>query len=166
MRAMLRVWCPVVKQQIDWPTYLRVITDGAAGVTIAERSGIPASTISRWLSGEFDPKPRQVVQVARAYGVSALEALIAAKYLTAEEVDLAATTPREFQLREFTELEIANEIVRRIAEGESAMLESPLDENHPAMQNVRPLRDDARTPQKVKKAALNDPEMNQDEKFD
>lgn len=126
-----------VSTRIDWPTYLRTISDGASGAKIAHQTGIPASTISRWLSGEFDPRPRQVVEVARAYGVHPIPALIAADYLSAEDVDLSAITPRLLQLREFTELEIAQEMVRRIAEGESSIIEAPLDENHPAMQKLK-----------------------------
>jgi transcriptional regulator with XRE-family HTH domain len=125
-----------VTTRIDWPAYLRTITDGATGAKIAQRTGIPASTISRWLSGEFDPKPRQVVEVARAYGVHPIPALIAADYLSEEDVDLTGMTPRLLRLREFTELEIAQEMVRRIAEGESVILDAPLDENHPAMQQL------------------------------
>lgn len=122
--------------RIDWPAYLRTITDGATGAKIAQRTGITASTISRWLTGEVEPRPRQVVEVARAYGVHPIPALIAANYLSEEDVDLSEVTPRLLQLRDFTDLEIAQEMVRRVAEGPSAILEAPLDENHPAMQQL------------------------------
>ncbi len=123
-------------ETVTWPVYLRIITDGAPGVEIAKRAAVPNSTVSRWLDGSAHPRPKQVVKIARAYEVDPLQALIAAGYLEPGEVDLAAITPRKLQLREFSELEIAEEMVRRIAEGESQIIEAPLDANHPAMRNL------------------------------
>lgn len=125
-------------ETVTWPTYLRIITDGAPGVEIAKHAGVPNSTLSRWLDGSAHPRPKQVVKVARAYKVDPLQALIAAGYLEPGEVDMAAIAPRKLQLREFTELELAEEMVRRIAEGESQIIEAPLDGDHPAMKNVKP----------------------------
>jgi len=158
-----------------------MISEDASGAAIARQTGIPASTISRWFSGEFDPKPRQVVQVARAYGTSPLQALIAADFLSPEDVDLPENTPRQLQIRDFTELELAREIVRRVEEGSSPVLEAPLDGAHPAM-NVSPMQKPVKkrfldapmypTPNRTdpeaakKKAALRDPEMNNDESFE
>lgn len=127
---------------VDWATYLKVIADGASGAVIAGRLGIADTTVSRWLLGTAKPRPHQVVTIAREFNVHPLQALIAAGYLEPDEVDLAAITPRKLQLREFTELEIAEEMVRRIAEGESQIIESPLDGNHPAMQQLMPSVED------------------------
>jgi hypothetical protein len=82
--------------------------------------------------------PRQVVTVAREYGANPLEALVAAGYLTAEEVASPPETPRALQLREFTELELSIEMMRRVAarNEESSLLEAPLDADHPAMQAI------------------------------
>ena len=96
-----------------------------------------------------------------------MKALVAAGFLDESEVDVPAGTPRMLQLRDFTELEIAQEIVRRAEGGSAGTLEDPLDENHPAMGNVSAIRKSANPRvRKEKKAALRDPEMNQDEKFD
>lgn len=181
---------------MTWPEYLSIITEGAVGARIAERAGMPESTISRWLSGKSDPRPRQVVAVARAYNVSPLHALIAAGYLDQADVDLGATVPRKLQLRDFTELELAHEIVRRVEAGQGGVLEDPLDDTHPALTNVSPIGKNSkprvrenvaaaepprdrrlevrridvskvRDPEAAKKkAALRDPEMNNDENFD
>lgn len=116
-----------------WPEYLSAITDGAPGARIAEKTGIPESTISRWFSGKAEPRPKQVVAVARAYGQSPLQALIAAGYLDADELDIPAAEPRRLQIRHFTDLEMAEETLRRIREGGSETLEAPLDSSHPAI---------------------------------
>ncbi|TFC92080.1 MULTISPECIES: helix-turn-helix transcriptional regulator [Cryobacterium] len=123
--------------RVDWPQYLRTITDNAAGARIAERAGIPESTISRWLAGKVEPRPRQVVEVARAYDVHPLQALIAAGYLDDGDMDLPMVMAPQLQLREFTDLELARETIRRIEDQvwNSAVLTQPLDENHPAMQD-------------------------------
>lgn len=55
--------------------------------TVAKKVGLSPSTIGRWRSGEIDPKPRQVVAFARVYGKSPLAALVAAEYLTAQDLD-------------------------------------------------------------------------------
>jgi transcriptional regulator with XRE-family HTH domain len=116
---------------ITWPSYLSAITDGAAGARIAERTGIPESTISRWFSEKAEPRPKQVVIVARAYGANPVDGLIAAGYLDENELEVPQT--RRLQLRDFTDIELAEETLRRIREGNAPVLEAPLDENHPAM---------------------------------
>lgn len=91
----------------------------------------------------MQPKPRQVANVARAYGVNPISALIAAGYLEPDDVDLSAMAPRLLQIQEFTELELAQEIVRRIEEGESTMLETPVGPDHAvwgARSNVTPIQ--------------------------
>ncbi len=126
-----------VNDLVKWSEYVRAIAGEDTGKTIALRSGIAESTISRWLSGQVPARvPRAVVQLARAYNSSPLQALVAAGYLDASELDLAVETPRRLQLRDFTELELAEEMVRRIADGGSPVLEAPLDEDHPAMKRL------------------------------
>ena len=126
------MYCNNVTETVTWPKYLRAISDGDTGTQIAKRSGVPNSTVSRWLDGSAHPRPRQVVRVARAYGIPTIAALIAADYLDAGDVDLPPA-PRTLQLRDFTTVEIMKEIVRRAEEGDEDMTK-PLDGNHPAMQ--------------------------------
>lgn len=97
----------------DWPTYLRAITDGELNVRIAERTGVAATTIKRWFSGESNPHPLQVVAVARAYGHDPLRALIIAGHLAENDAPTTSALPRRLQLAEFTKLEIAEELLRR-----------------------------------------------------
>lgn len=55
-------------------------------------------------------------------------ALFAAGYLTQEEINREAGAPAAMQVRDFDDLTIAREIVRRIEEGESPTLERPVDD--------------------------------------
>ena len=108
------------------------VSGGEQGKAIAERTSLTPSTISRWLNDTSGmPNPRQVLTFARAYGENPIRALIAAGYVTEEE--LGIEEPRAVALSRFTDLELAGEIARRVAAGPSPILEAPMDENHPAM---------------------------------
>ena len=120
----------------DWPEYLDSITEGDTGARIAHLSGVPESTVSRWRKGTYAPKPMHVVAVARAYGVNAAEALIAAGFLQEGDVDLSADAARKMHLRDFTDMELAQEMVRRVADGGSVALEEPLNGEHPAVRAI------------------------------
>lgn len=100
----------------DWPSYMRRVTAGATQVQIAEQTGIEQTSISRWLLGKDRPRAELVIQFARAYNRSPVEALIAAGYLNTDEIggvieleaDLSAVSPeRMFDelRRQFTELQ-------------------------------------------------------------
>ena len=65
----------------DWAAYMRRVTAGATQVQIAEQTGIEQTSISRWLLGKNRPRAELVIQFARAYNHSPVEALIAAGYL-------------------------------------------------------------------------------------
>jgi transcriptional regulator with XRE-family HTH domain len=136
-KLIARVQCQVYFYGVTtntWPLYLSAITDGQPGARIAERTGLPESTISRWLSDKAEPRPKQVVAVARAYGQNPVEALIAAGYLGEGEIDVPSK-PTDLSLRAFTTLALSKEMVRRLEEGTDLdLIQSPLDENHPAMQ--------------------------------
>lgn len=125
-----------VDNTLNWARYLRAITGTDTGARISQRTGIAESTISRWLSGSIPARvPRQVVTLAHEYEANAAEALVAAGYL--DESDLVmAEPPRGLQLAHFTDMELAEEMVRRVAAGRSEVLEAPLDENHPAMRQL------------------------------
>lgn len=96
---------------------------------MAKRVTASEATIGRWIKGTVGaPEPRTAVELARAYGASPLAALMAAGYLTQDELDSPAESPRLLQLTAFTDLELAQELVRRIeAGGEHPDLEAPID---------------------------------------
>ena len=85
-----------------WLPYLRTLAGEAASQTaISERTGVDLSTVNRWFMRRQPPSARTVVQVAHAYEVNPIEALIAAGYLDRGDLDLPpapAVSPRDFSL--------------------------------------------------------------------
>ena len=69
-----------------WPEYLRRISGGATQAQIAERIGIGRLSVCNWLQGKTQPKAETVINVARAFGRSPVEALVVAAELGTDEV--------------------------------------------------------------------------------
>jgi transcriptional regulator with XRE-family HTH domain len=115
----------------DWPTYLNQISTNQSEISRA--AGVSSATVSRWLSRSSRPLAPQVIAVARAYDQSPVLALVAAGYLTRAEIEEQITLTPGMTLAEFTELEIAEELVRRIEAGQSTdVSDTPLNVDHPA----------------------------------
>lgn len=104
----------------DWPTYLAALSTNQS--EIARAAGVATATVSRWTSRSTQPLAPQVIAVARAYNQSPVVALVAAGYLTREEVEREVTLTPGMSLAEFSELEIAQELVRRIEAGETTQI--------------------------------------------
>lgn len=81
---------------------------------IARHVGVSPSTISRWRSGEVDPKPRQVVSFATSYGRSPLSALVAADYLSAEDLEGDLPLGNTHDLDEVSTYALLDELQRRM----------------------------------------------------
>lgn len=151
-----------------WATYMSALSSSQSEIAI--KVGTAQSTVSRWLSGDVVPDARQVITVARAYSMSPVVALVAAGYLTADEITNSGAQPRALSLHEFTDHELVREMLRRVEDGQShPELDAPLDETHPAVReqfadNVTAIRpavsgppDDVETDQKKEpKAAGSD----------
>lgn len=99
-----------------WSKYIDATSGGAYNNAIAEAIGVDPATVGRWRTGAVDPKPRQVVAYARAFGQGPVAALIASGYLTEAELDLPVSAPRVYTLDDFSDLELAEELVRRLRE--------------------------------------------------
>lgn len=99
-----------------WPEYLRRISGGQTQAQIAERIGIGRLSVCNWLHGKTRPKAETVIMVARVYGRSPIEALLAAGYLEAGEIG----QPLEVRasLRDLAAEEIAAEVRRRLVDGQ------------------------------------------------
>lgn len=97
-----------------WTRYLTVATHPDNDKTIASKVGVSPSTIGRWRSGEIDPKPRQVVALARAYDKSPLAALVAASYLSAEDLEDDLTLHYASDLDEISTLQLVDELRTRL----------------------------------------------------
>jgi hypothetical protein len=105
-----------VVDKTPWSRFIDATSDGAYNTAIADAIGVDPATVGRWRTGTVDPKPRQVVAYARAFGQGPIAALIAAGYLTDAEVDLPISAPRAYTLDDFSALELAAELVRRLRE--------------------------------------------------
>ena len=95
-----------------WPEYVRRISGPATQAQIAERIGIGRLSVCNWLHGKTRPKAETVITVARAFGRPPVEALLAAAYLRADEID----QPVEVRVspRDLPTEEIAAEVHRRL----------------------------------------------------
>lgn len=78
----------------------------------AKKSGISSSNFTRWKKGAR-ADPDFVVKVARAYGVNVLEALVEAEFITEEEAKLRKVQVGGVTLKEATNKQILDEILRR-----------------------------------------------------
>lgn len=78
--------------QAKWWQYVVTVTGNAAQKDIAAAAGIDQSSISRWQRGSITPRAEAVVALARAYGRSPVEALVAAGYLNSNELGVVELT--------------------------------------------------------------------------
>ncbi|MBU3751691.1 MAG: helix-turn-helix transcriptional regulator [Mycobacterium sp.] len=95
-----------------WPEYLRRITGGQTQSQMAERIGIGRLSVCHWLHGKTRPKPETAIAVARVYGRSPIEALLAAGYLEHAEVRLPIENRRS--PRDLAAEDMAAEVRRRL----------------------------------------------------
>lgn len=97
-----------------WPEYLRRISGGQTQAQIAARIGIGRLSVCNWLHGKTHPKAETVIAVARVYGRPPVEALLAASYLQADEIDQPVEV--RASLREVADADLATEVRRRLTE--------------------------------------------------
>jgi len=101
-----------------WSDYVRRIAGNHNQLEIAAKTGLAQTNIGRWLRGAPGvPKADGVVAFARAFGQSPVEALMAAGYITPQEAGVKAKLPKtRTPLRDYTELELVDELRRRVVE--------------------------------------------------
>lgn len=96
-----------------WWAYVTRIAGTVEQKTIAGKTGIGTSVLSRWSQGSHEPSVKLVVQFARAYGRSPIEALIAAGIVTPDEIDaVIELTP--VPAADLDDAELLHEIARRL----------------------------------------------------
>lgn len=150
MHATGLIASPIVNKMQTWPEYLRRVTGGLPPADIARRSGIPLSTITRWLAGETKPSPAKINVLAAHFPLDRDEAhRVVAAYSTSPRPQEQAQVfrisggevTRKRLLRMYSDLELATEIVRRIEEHDSIEFAVPFDPDlHGADSNVSQLR--------------------------
>lgn len=100
--------------QYEHPTdWLKDVSGNSSMNGIAERTGLPYSTINRRFQLKEIPSD-EIIVIARAYGVSPVDALVQCGKLTVEE---ATGTSAAHALRFCPISDIAAEIVRRNTAG-------------------------------------------------
>nr|DAW72259.1 MAG TPA: repressor protein CI [Caudoviricetes sp.] len=73
------------KRESNHLKWVKRLTGNASGRTIANQSGIPVATLNRQINkGIFTAEV--VIAIARGYGESPVEALVATGYITSKEV--------------------------------------------------------------------------------
>lgn len=105
---------------LDWSEYL--VSLSANQSEIGRAAGVSSGTVSRWFSKQTVPDAGAVVAVARAFGQSPTHALVAAGYLTPDEVERSRPGHPALRLGDFSSRELARELSRRL---DASQLTSP-----------------------------------------
>lgn len=116
----------------DFEAYLTRITKGASRRAIADAAGLEPSTLTRQLQRGRVPI-ETTVAICRAFNADLLEGFVEAGYITSDE---AAGLTGRGALRSATDLQLAAEILRRVQEAPSPVLDAPLDDDHPAVKDA------------------------------
>jgi hypothetical protein len=104
--------------QVSWWQYVVTATGNAAQKNIAA-TGIDQSSISRWQRGTNSPRAEAVAAVGRAYRRSPIEALVAAGYLSSDELGVGELTTLTGDLRGASIDSLLSEVRRRVLAGGS-----------------------------------------------
>lgn len=100
-----------------WWRYVVTVTGNAVQKDIAAATGIDQSSISRWQRATNTPRAEAVVALARAYGRSPVEALVAAGYLSSDEVGVVELTTLTGDLTKMSIDSLLSEVRRRVRAG-------------------------------------------------
>jgi transcriptional regulator with XRE-family HTH domain len=111
-----------------WSRYIDATSMDDLNFVIAEKVGVDPATVGRWRTGATDPKPRQVVAYARAYGLSPLQALVAAEFLSEEELGMSVGAPKAYALTDFASVDLAEELLARLERLEGYVVETRVGE--------------------------------------
>ena len=100
--------------QVTWWRYVQTVTGNAAQKEIATATGIDQSSISRWQRGTNAPSAEAAVALARVYGRSPVEALVAAGYLSSSELGVVELTTLTGDLTGVSIDSLLSELRRRV----------------------------------------------------
>lgn len=82
----------------NFSAWLRDATGGASGRQIAERLGAQNTAVSWWLRSD-QIRAGDVIRIARGFDLSPIDALIAADYLTEDDIARESRTLRDVPSR-------------------------------------------------------------------
>jgi transcriptional regulator with XRE-family HTH domain len=100
--------------EVSWWSYVVTVTGDATQKDIASATGIDQSSISRWQRGTNTPRAEAVVAIARAYGRSPVEALVAAGYVDSSEIGVVELGTLSGDLTRASTDSLLGELRRRV----------------------------------------------------
>ena len=109
------------RDMTTFESYIKDATGERSLHAIERRTGIARATLTRKLKGI--PPVETVVAICRAYGLSFTDVFVNAGYIRQDEADALAG---EGALRQATDRQLAEEILRRAIEAEDSELNQPL----------------------------------------
>lgn len=123
-----------IKGMTDFNHWVTQTTGGASARAIAAVIGISHPTVGKQINNN---DPALALAIAEHYGANPVEGLVAAGAITDDQVTRYAKD-NGFGVDDYTDLELAQLIVERIAAAEAAQADSPL-----ATVTEIPMRDDS-----------------------
>lgn len=104
----------LVDNDSTWADYVQTNSNGDQKSIIAGKVGVDPATAGRWVRGAVTAQPLQVIAFARAYGLNPIPGLIAAGYLTADDVAENVTIETPQGLEGIATHALVDELERRI----------------------------------------------------
>ena len=101
----------------NFTAYFREVTGGRSVRAIAQGAGIEQTTLNRQLNGTTSLTVETVVAICRAYALDMADVFVRVGFITEQEADRLGS---RHGLQAFSDLELAKEIVDRIARGEAS----------------------------------------------
>lgn len=98
----------------NWANYVKKHASADMNSVIARKLAISPSTITRWINGSVHPEPKQAAEFARAYGRHPFEGLIAAEYLTAEDLQGEVSINTAVSLDSYSTDALMKEVTERL----------------------------------------------------
>lgn len=123
--------------------FLNARIPAATDVELAQKSGISRWTLSRQIDGENELKVGTVVGICRAFELPLLAGFAAAGFITDEEASRESASP---DITSVSEEQLLREMLRRVAMGNTSILDAPITNIDFATSNVGGQSDDVRPP--------------------
>lgn len=97
-----------------WSRYVEARRGSDTNSQVASVVGVDPATVGRWLSGRSEPQLAQVIAFGRAYDSNPLTALLAAEYLTPDDLGATVTVDYPTSLDDYSTAALLREIEKRL----------------------------------------------------
>jgi transcriptional regulator with XRE-family HTH domain len=123
-----------------WAQYLNRLMSGRSQADFARLIDASDGQLSKWRSAQTGVKVETVIAIARKLGDSPLHALVEMGYLEPSDVAMFRVQ-KAFGLDEYTDVELSEEILRRVQKGSAtAAITEPLEIEEDEYGTLRPIR--------------------------